>query len=420
MSELDSSGQAAAAEAALRRAPSLRRAVGGCRWLAHGLAVTFLFAVLCLRYGHLLAFPDILNDEISYTRAARLVAAGKSPYYGGYLYPPLVAVGVAEAQERWGLLPVLVGLRAANFLGVAATVWIALLPLPWGRARRWAVGALYLALAPAVHFTLLFSNLSAVVVAMISAALLVWPNAPLVAGLLLGSSLAIKPLAPGALAVLVTHRPSGGGRRHVATAAVAAVSAALLILPFPYLREMLSVPASSARQLIRTVSPHRIAYLLGWHDNAVPLSLALLAIAVWLTRRKRRRPETVALLGAVASIATTPVVWSHSLLLTLPLQVLALGRASQRWRDAWGSPRARRLAYEAAFVGLGVAAIQFAQGAHGIYDRSLGLQLAGAALPALAPIALVAYVLATGGGRESEAMDARTDPAAAGLAGRLR
>ncbi len=363
------------------------------RWPVHLCSVLVFFAVLALRYGHLLTFPDILNDEISYTRAARRVAAGQSPYYGGYLYTPLVAVAVAVAVERWELLSVLIGMRTLNFLGVAVTVWIALLPLRWHLLRRWLVGGLYLALAPAVHFTLQFSNLSGAVVGAISVALALWPVAPLFAGLLLGASLAVKPLAPGALAVLLAHRPAGGGRGQVAAVAVASLAAALLILPLPYLGEMLAVPAATARQLIRTVSPHRIAYLLGWHDNAVPLSLALLAAAVWVSRRRAWTPAAVAILAAVTAIATTPIVWSHSLLLTLPLQVLALERAWVRWRAERGGRWERRLAYEAVFVVLGVAAIQFAQGAHGIYDRGLALQLAGAALPAFAPAALAAYLL---------------------------
>ncbi|MGH9464108.1 MAG: hypothetical protein ACRD0X_00575, partial [Thermoanaerobaculia bacterium] len=236
---------------------------------------------------------------------------------------------------------------------------------------------------------------SAVVVGLISTALIAWPTVPLLAGLLLGASLAVKPLAPGVLAVLLAHRPVGGGRRHLLTVAVAALVASALILPLPYLDGMLSVPASSSRLLIRTVSPHRIAYLLGWHDNAVPLSLGLLAVAVWVSRRRPRTPEVVALLAAVTAIGATPVVWSHSLLLTLPLQVLALDRAASRWRAVRGSPRERRLVTEGVFVALGAAAIQFAQGAQGIYDRGLALQLAGAALPAFAPAALAAYVVVT-------------------------
>ncbi len=397
MSESQAPGHPPADDEQPSRAPRAPASSGaGRRWLAHVAAVVLLFAVLGVRYGHLLTFPDILNDEISYTKAARRVAAGKTPYYGGYLYPPLVAVAVAEGQERWGLVPVLIALRSSNFLGVAVTAWIALLPLPWSLVRRWLACALYLAFAPAVHFTLLFSNLSATVVGAISIALTVWPAAPLVAGLLLGTSLAVKPLAPGALAVLLTHRAAGGGQRHLATVAVAGVVAALLILPLPYLGDMLSVPASSSRQLIRTVSPHRIAYLLGWHSNAVPLSAALLVAAIWVSRRRPWTPPAVAILAAVTAIAATPIVWSHSLLLTLPLQVLALDRAWNRWQDGRRSSRERRLVYEGVFVSLGVAAIQFAQGAHGIYDRGLLLQLAGAALPAFAPAALAAYVLGTG------------------------
>lgn len=396
MSESQAPGRPPADDEQESRAPTAPASSGASRrWLAHIAAIALLFAVLALRYPHLLTFPDILNDEISYTHAARRVAAGQTPYYGGYLYTPLVAVAVAAAQERWGLLPVLIALRSLNFVGVAVTAWIALLPLPWNPVRRWLTCALYLAFAPAVHFTLQFSNLSGLVVGAISIGLTAWPAAPLAAGLLLGTSLAVKPLAPGALAVLLAHRPAGLGRRHLATVAVAGIVAALLILPLPYLGDMLSVPASTSRQLIRTVSPHRIAYLLGWRNNAVPLSAALLLAAMWVSRRRPWTPPAVALLAAVTAIAATPIVWSHSLLLTLPLQVLALDRAWSRWQDGRRSSRRRRLLYEGVFVSLGAAAIQFAQGAHGIYDRGLVLQLAGAALPAFSPAALAAYVLAT-------------------------
>lgn len=356
------------------------------------MAVLLLLAVLAVRYAHVLVYPDVLNDEISYVRAARLVVAGESPYYGGYLYPPLVAVAVAEGEARWGLLPTLVALRLANFLGVAVTAWLAVLPLPGSWRLRWLAAAACLALAPAVRFTLEFSNLSAVVVGAITAALALWPTAPWTAGVLLGTSLAVKPLAPGALAVLLAHRPAAGGRRHLVAVAVALLAAALWLLPLPYLGDMATVPASSSHLLLRTVSPHRLAALLGWRHNLLPLSAALLALALWWTRRRRRGPQEVAVLAAVTAIAVTPVVWSHSLLLTLPLQTLALERAWRRW--SVGGPRRPALAYEGVFVLLAVAAIQFAEGAQGVYDRGLALQLAAALPPAVAPAALAAYVLA--------------------------
>ncbi len=373
-----------------RVAADRERAAG---WPVHVAAVLLLFLVLAVRYAEWLSYPGVLNDEISYARAAGLVAAGRSPYYGGYLYPPLVASAVAAAREAWGLLPVLVTLRVANFLGLALVTWLAFLPLAWPLSRRWLAGALFLVLAPSVHFSVLFSNLSATVVALIAGALVAWPRAPLAAGLLLGASLAIKPLAPGALVVLGAHRPLGGGARHLATVGLALLAAALLLLPFPYLGEMLSLTAAPAAQLARSVSPHRIAYLLGWRDNILPLSAGILLVAALLAHRRPLPPLAVGLWASVVAIAATPVVWSHTLLLTLPLQVLALDRAWRRWRQAWGTPLARRQTYEAVLVLLAVAGIQLAQGAQGIYDRALPLQLAGAAVPAFAPALLAAYVL---------------------------
>ena len=103
----------------------------------------------------------------------------------------------------------------------------------------------------------------------------------------------------------------------------------------------------------------------------------------------REQLLAVALAGCVM---VTPLVWNHTLLLTVPLQAMALGLALARWRAA-SEPERRWRRWEAAGIALAVAALTFAEGATGIDDRGLALQVFATLPPALAPALLAAYVL---------------------------
>lgn len=362
------------------------------RW-RHAAAVLLLLGVSILRWWPYLAADYRVNDEISYVRGARLAAEGRSPYgRGGYLYPPGPAVVGGASIERFGLVPTLRAVRLANQLGLIAMVWAAVSFLPLGLGGRWLAGAAILCLSPSVRFAVAFANLSLAVGGLIVLGLVLWPRRAAATGALLGVSLAVKPLAPGALAVLAFHRGAASTRRRAAVLLVAAATAALCILPFPWVGEMLRFASGGVEPLGRSASLHRIAFLLGWTRWTPALSLLLLGPIVWLARRRALQPEEVTALSLAAAVTLTPVVWSHTLVLTLPLQALAATRLWERRRAGAAS----RFGYEAALVALGIAALQLAEGATGIDDRPVSLQIVATLPPALAPMALALYSIVTG------------------------
>ena len=366
----------------------------------HAAAVALLLGVCVLRWWPYLAADHRVNDEISYVRGARLAAGGESPYSrGGYLYPPGPAVLGGAAIERFGLVPTLRVVRLVNYLGLAVVAWVAVGFLPLGAGRRWLVAAAILCLSPAVGFGVAFSNLSLAVGGLIVLGLATWSRRPVAAGGLLGASFAIKPLAPGALAVLAFHRGPAPRRVRLLTLAAAAVVGLALLLPFPWLADMVRFAAGGIEPLGRSASLHRIAFLLGWSRWTALLSLALLVPVLWIARRRTLASEEILALALAASVTLTPVVWSHTLVLTLPLQVLAGLRAWRRWSARAGG----RPGSELALVALAIAALQLAEGATGINDRPAVLQIVAALPPALAPMALALYLLGTIGSTTAEA-----------------
>lgn len=359
----------------------------------HAAAVTLLLAVSLLRWWPYLAADYRVNDEISYARGARLAAEGRSPYSrGGYLYPPGPAVIGGAAIERFGLVPTLRAVRLLNQLGLVVVAWVAVSLLPLGLGGRWLAAAAILCLSPSVRFGVAFGNLSLAVGGCIVLALALWTRRPPAGGGLFGISLAVKPLAPGALAVVAFHRGPSSARRRAVVVAVAAATAAACILPFPWVGDMLRFASAGVEPLGRSASLHRIVFLLGWTRWTAALSLVLLVPIIWLARWRELGTDEVTALALAATVTLTPVVWSHTLVLTLPLQTLAITRLWARRKQRVGT----HPGYEAALVALGVAALQLAEGATGIDDRPVPLQIVAALPPALAPMALAVYLIATG------------------------
>jgi len=173
------------------------------------------------------------------------------------------------------------------------------------------------------------------------------------------------------------------------------VTAATIVLASPGLETVLS--KSIWLRLERTVSPYRFAYLLEWRGSE-PIILVLVVLLAVAVARSRRLGATQCLaLAATAAIAATPIVWSHTLLVTLPLQVLALLVLHQRWTGGTqpggrAAPDRRALRVEAALVILAVVALQTAEGATNVYDQHFLIQWFGTMPPAIAPAALTAYL----------------------------
>ena len=131
-------------------------------WWRHGVALSLLALGAFLRFGWWLSFPGpLLPDELTYSRAIALVMEGKSPYgWGGYLYPPLFALGGAWLWENLGRGGLLAVLRVINLAGAAVTVWCAMVWLPLAWRWRLAAGLGVIALSPAMVQGLTFGNVS--------------------------------------------------------------------------------------------------------------------------------------------------------------------------------------------------------------------------------------------------------------------
>ncbi len=354
---------------------------------------------MLVRWWGMLSDPSPHLDERCYFAAFDRIATGQSPYLDTcYGYPPVFAITGSWAVERFGERPVVVALRAANLWGLAIALWCAMawLPGPW--RRRLLAAIVFLLLAPPVDIGVREGNLSLAMAGCVIFALLFWRRAPVSSGLLLAVTIAVKPLAPGAVLALLAHRPSHGGKRHWVAAGVAIVLSGWWILAFPYLDDL---RALAARDLVSTsLSPHRIVHVVGIQVHAALISAVLAVVIFILARRRNLNRLQLLCFALVAALATSPLVWNHTLLLALPLQVVALQIAYARYRAA-SPPGRRSVGWELTLVALAACAITFGGGASGIYDYPMLVQLLGALPPALAPALLAGYIIHhTGSGRD--------------------
>ncbi len=383
---------------------ALRRSAGPWRSLppaGHLLAVLLLALVALTRYP----FPrtaEARGDEVVYMLAFETAVAGESPYeVTGYFYPRAFArVGgwLLAALGEGGALAVL---RAANLLGLAFAFWSATVWLPLATAWRWLAAAVLLCLSPAVHAGLDLGNVSFFIVGLSLAALFEWPRRPLLAGLLLGVGVALKPIAAAVVPILLAHRPRSGGRRHLLAAGTAGLVAAALLLPVSDLREMLGQEMVVLAHA-RSFSLNRLLGLFGLEAPQVVLTLAVIALATAGARLSRMSSIQLLAYSIAAISLATPLVWNHTLIVALPVQGLALALA-------WHRLAARRSAgrrsagdagdllpvwhrYEPAAVVLGVAAMHAATAA-GFDDFSPLIQAPLLLLNGLTPAGVCAYVL---------------------------
>ena len=389
-----------------------------------GLLV-FFSLVAFLRFAPFLLSPEPLGDELIYVEAMAAVAEDRSPYQGEYFYPPLFAVAGAALGQHAGERAVLWLLRLANTLGLAAllaaSIWL------WRSSwiHRAVIGAAILVFSPAVALGMEWGNLSLWAAGVTVPAVLGFRRHPWVSGLALSAVVAIKPLAAVALAVVVVdrwciHRPwrRPGSKSSASEWALALVLIAIQLVALAmgarYLQDFLA-QRTGWPEATRSVSVHRLFFLAGIELDALAVFVGVILLATAFVIWTHRHPTPEGgeaslrdaflnrdqLLGAavVASLLATPLVWAHTLLLALPIQILALGRLLERrpWVGEQGDGRfgGRGGFYEAAGVVLAILACHWVEGTGGIDDRSAAIQWTVQVLPAMSTPLLFAYLLWT-------------------------
>jgi len=362
----------------------------------HFLAIIAIGSVTVLRWWKYLFLSSALTDEMIYLGSFQRVLDGESPFSEvGYLYPSATALVGAWALRWWDQGLILAVIRTVNILGLAVSLWVALAWLRGSWRTRVAVGSLLVVLAPSIGYGISSGNLSFAVSGMVLCGLMFWRRHPKLSGALLGLSVALKPLAPVAILVLLIHRSRGSGREHLWAATTAGAIAGGLILGLPHLEELFAV--NLAIRATHSVSVFRLIHLAGWQISPFLLTTIVAAIAAMLARRQPMDILGLMILSTTAALAATALVRPHTLLLSLPLQVAALticlSRFSQfRTQSDNERTSAHQPSYEVVLVCLAIGAIQFAEGATAISDQPTWFQWAGALPPALAPMVLAGYV----------------------------
>ena len=372
----------------------------GLPWSIHLAAILVLALAATIRFFPVVTSAGARTDERVYLHAFRAVSSGESPYSAAtadglrFYYPPAFAVLGAAALDTFDSRTVVIALRSANGLGLASCLWISLLfaPLRW----QWCLAAavLYIALGPAaLHHGLRSGNLSLAVVGSSLLGLAAWRQRPFIAGLLLGASTIVKPVAPIALSTLATHRPTLGGRKHLLAAVTGLALGTAALFASPWWTEYLALDGDvGAWPLRRSISLYRWLHLMGLEVSPIVLVLVVALAAAGLARRSPISPRQFLILAIVGMMLATPALWSHTMLLALPLQIMALARAWARLRSRQPSA-SRRARYELALVILAVAALQFSDGIGGGLEVAPVLfQLPALAVPIWAPACLAMYV----------------------------
>ena len=358
----------------------------------HLSAVAVLATWTVLRWWTLVFSTEPMVDEAVYLKAFRATGNGDSPFsVEGFFYPASFAVAGAWLLELLSERGMLAVMRSLLVLGVASIVWTS---LAWFEAtwiQRVVVGVGFLGIAPAVLLGMASGNASLIVIGLMLPALTLWRGWPIFWGVILGLTVAIKQLAGAAIPGLLFHRPAEGGRRHWISGGTAVLIAGLLLVPsLRTFGEMSSQPIASIH-LTRSISLLRLLDLFGMSVPPLLNFAVVSAVTVAVVRRQvLDRPHLLALL-CTASILALPIIWSHTLLLVLPLQVMSIQVAL--WRRGSGE-RSRPLErFELPLVILGTAAIQLSDGAGAVNNQAAWVQLLPILVVYLAPIGLCWYLL---------------------------
>jgi hypothetical protein len=368
--------------------------VGGI--LARPLVAVAIVALVLgvLRFDYLFAEAPWWDEQIP-LEAARLLESGASPYsHRYYNYPPPMVQAIAAVEALGATRALVLTWRAANLAAVVALAWLSAGWAGWRGQERTGV-ALVAALSPVVGHALAVGNLSPLFALPALVAFERERRAPWSSSLLLGASIAIKPLALGGAVFLAAHRLFAGPRRPAPVAALAWTAfAALLLAPGAAL-----LPAMVSRMSEVYFDPHQLSIKrllagIGVEVASPWIAAAVIGAALASVGRRALAPSQILLVAPVVALAALPVVWAHSFVLTMPLQLAALARLRERWRCP-------TVARDGRWLGEVVGVVASLAAMHGAASPTLAndwperIQWWICLAPAVAPACLLAYVLGT-------------------------
>jgi hypothetical protein len=338
-----------------------------------------------------------LGDEHAYLCAFASMRNGLDPYLScrRFLYLPAFAGLGAIAERVLGEPAVRAIMRGCILAGSAV---VAVIAAAWTRWPRWAqfVVAVACMFLPPVGESIEVGNLSPVVAALTLLALSTWSRLPVLAGLLLGAGLLVKPL--GVVVIFAMAAVPGRERRRAWLAVAIAVLLAGLAA-WPWRDRLMALPSFEG---VQAQAHHRIALVrvLSTFGLRIPVGLlaGLVGVLAALVVRWRApatsegRVQRVGNVAICASLLATPVVWNHTFVLALPLLTLALATALRAAREGHASDRKRSLLD----LLLVTTAVLLVLGSNAAGDLGLDpLSTVGVLpilLPLLAPSALALYV----------------------------
>lgn len=320
-------------------------------------------------YRDELVARGVQSDLAGYLRAFDRYQAGGDPYDDpDFLYTPVFVVTGNATYQALGPRAFVLAFRAAALLGVWVLVWLSLRPVRWPWPA-WLAAAALVVPSGLTDNGIHCANLTLVLMAPLMVGLLVSERHPLVGGALAGSANAVKPLGVTALAVAAT--PERGRslprREQLLAAGTAALGIALwlLLVGRQLLPEMLS-RAHGKPEEGHHLAIHRALYQLGIHVPAVVVFLVVTALGCAIAWRFATSVEQRTAIGLAFSAMAVPVVNPNTLLLSLPIQALALDRVAARWREP--HERTWRTVAEVALVGAAIVGVHGALGTVAFHD----------------------------------------------------
>lgn len=310
--------------------------------MASRAKVSLLLALLLaggMRWRLAVLEDAIKPDETVYVSAAGYWSAGSSPYEESFFfYPPVFAWMGSMLTEAFGTLGYLKTQRAASLVGICLATWLSLLIARWRWWPALAFGTAWLWFSPVVALPIVIGNATGLSTALTLAGMWFWVRHPILAGGALGVGQALKPLAPLAPLCLLAQRRGASPRRSL-QAGLASLfgSGILLLVGLRYLPGLFS-NATGAEAHPYNFSLHRV--LAGFGLSSRPLWILVivgLAGLWWIARQNLTKLEFLVVV-LVLNLLAAPILWAHSLLLFLPVQLLAVSHLLRALRPAASVP----------------------------------------------------------------------------------